>query len=205
MSPSTWRDTPSPKALRALRAGVFALACLPFLRLVLFGLTDRLGVNPIEFVTRSTGTWTLVLLLVTLAVTPLRRLAGLPWLIRLRRMLGLFAFFYGSLHLATYLWLDQFFDVAAIVKDVLKRPFITVGFAAWSLMLPLAMTSTHGWVRRLGGRNWQRLHYAVYAIAVLGVTHYWWLVKKDITDPVRYAAVLALLLGYRLYWRLRVP
>lgn len=176
---------------------MFAIACIPLARLVVYALTGRLGVNPIEFVTRSTGTWTLGMLLATLSVTPLRRLLDIPWLIRLRRMLGLFAFFYGCLHLATYVWFDQFFDWGAMVKDIVKRPFITVGFAAWTLMLPLAITSTHAMVRRLGGRNWQRLHYLVYAIAVLGVTHYWWLVKRDISTPANYAGVLALLLGYR--------
>lgn len=191
---------PSPAQLSAIRTAAFIAALYPLGRLLFYGFTDRLGVNPIEFVTRSTGTWTLVLLLVTLAITPLRRIAGLPWLIRLRRMLGLFAFFYGCLHLTTYLWLDQFFDVAAIVKDIVKRPFITIGFATWVLMVPLAVTSTHAMVRRLGGRNWQRLHRLVYAVGICAVIHYWWLVKKDIRQPAIYAAVLAVLLGLRLAW-----
>lgn len=191
------------RALRRVKAAVFVVALLPLARLVAGVPLDWLGVNPIELITRSTGTWTLVFLLVTLAVTPLRRLTGWNWLIRLRRMLGLFAFLYGALHFTTYIWLDQFFDVAAIAKDIVKRPFITVGFAAFVLMLPLAFTSTNAMVRRLGGRRWATLHKAVYAIAVLGVVHYWWLVKRDLTQPILYAVVLALLLGFRLAWRWR--
>ncbi len=197
-----WR-TPSPRTLRWIRAGVFALGCVPCARLVVYAPAGRLGVNPVEFVTHSTGTWTLVLLLITLSVTPLRRLLDLPWLLRLRRMLGLFAFFYGCLHLTTYVWFDQFFDWSAVVKDIAKRPFITIGFAAWALMVPLAITSTNGMVRRLGARNWQRLHYLVYAVATFGVVHYWWLVKRDVSEPANYAAALAILLGYRLYARLQ--
>lgn len=191
------------RAMRVVKVSVFALALLPFARLAAGLPLGWLGVNPIELVTRSTGTWTLVFLLGTLAVTPLRRLTGWNWLIRLRRMLGLFAFFYGVLHLTTYVWLDQFFDLEAIVKDVVKRPFITVGFAAFVLMLPLAITSTNAMVRRLGGRRWATLHKAVYAVAILGVVHYWWLVKRDLTEPILYASVLALLLGFRLAWRAR--
>lgn len=191
------------RTLLRVKAAVFVVALLPFLRLAAGVPLDWLGVNPIELITRSTGTWTLVFLLVTLAVTPLRRLTGWNWLIRLRRMLGLFAFFYGALHFTTYLWLDQFFDVAAIAKDIVKRPFITVGFAAFVLMLPLAFTSTNAMVRRLGGRRWSTLHKAIYAIAVLGVVHYWWLVKRDLTQPILYALVCALLLGFRMVWRWR--
>jgi len=156
-----------------------------------------LGANPIEFITHSTGTWTLVFLLITLSVTPLRRLTGRNDLIRYRRMLGLFAFFYACLHFTTYIWLDQFFDWSAIVKDVIKRPFITVGFASFVLLIPLAATSTHAMQRRLK-RRWQQLHRLVYLIAIGGVAHYWWLVKKDITQPALYALALALLLGFRL-------
>jgi sulfoxide reductase heme-binding subunit YedZ len=177
-------------------------ACLiPLARLLWLGFDDGLGANPIEFITRSSGTWTLTFLLITLAITPLRRLSGWQWPIRLRRMLGLFAFFYASLHFTTYLWLDQFFDLGAIYQDIFKRPFITVGFASFLLLIPLALTSTQAMMRRLGGRNWQRLHRLVYLIAVGGVVHYWWLVKKDVTQPTIYAAVLALLLGYRLWFR----
>jgi sulfoxide reductase heme-binding subunit YedZ len=188
----------SARALTAVRVAVFVAALLPLARMVAGVLLERVGPNPIEFVTRSTGTWTLVFLCLTLAVTPLRRLSGWHWLARLRRMLGLYAFFYAVLHFTTYVWLDQFFDVAAIVQDVIKRPFITVGFAAFLLMIPLALTSPNAMVRRLGGARWQALHRLVYAVAVCGVVHYWWLVKRDLTEPAIYAAVLGLLLGYRI-------
>lgn len=186
--------------IRLLKIGVFLLACVPLLRLIILGLSDGLGANPIEFITRSTGTWTLVGLMLTLTVTPVRQLSGWHNLLRVRRMLGLFSFFYACLHFTTYIWLDQFFDIAAILKDVYKRPFITVGFAAFLLLIPLALTSTNAMIRRLGAKRWQLLHRLVYVIATLGVVHYWWLVKKDITQPVIYAAVLSLLLGWRV-WR----
>jgi sulfoxide reductase heme-binding subunit YedZ len=192
---------PGDSAIGRVKAAVFAACTLPLVRLAYLGATDGLTANPIEFITRSTGTWTLVLLLVTLAVTPLRRFTGLNWLLRLRRMLGLYAFFYGCLHLLTYLWLDQFFDPVAIVRDVVKRPFITMGFTAFVLMVPLAITSSHAMVRRLGGRRWQRLHRLVYAVATAGVVHYWWLVKRDITQPALYAMALVALLGVRLWFR----
>ncbi|WP_341930379.1 protein-methionine-sulfoxide reductase heme-binding subunit MsrQ [Methyloversatilis discipulorum] len=178
---------------------VWAACLLPLMLLVAGGLRDALGANPIEHITRATGDWTLRLLLLTLAVTPLRQLTGWHWLVRLRRTLGLYAFFYGSLHLATYVWLDQFFDWPGIVADIVKRPFVTLGFAAFVLMLPLAITSTNGMIRRLGGRSWQRLHRAVYAVGVLGVAHYWWLVKKDLTEPIAYACMLATLFALRLW------
>lgn len=178
---------------------VWAACLLPLVLLVAGGLRDALGANPIEYITRATGDWTLRLLLLTLAVTPLRQFTGWHWLVRLRRTLGLYAFFYGCLHLATYVWLDQFFDWPGIVADIVKRPFVTLGFAAFVLMLPLAITSTNGMIRRLGGRSWQRLHRAVYAVGVLGVAHYWWLVKKDLTEPVAYALVLATLFALRLW------
>ena len=188
-----------PGSLGLAKALVFAACLLPLARTAWIVASGQ-AVNPIEFITRSTGTWTLVWLLATLSITPLRRLTGWNVLQRFRRLLGLFAFFYATLHFTTYLWLDQFFDWHAIVKDIAKRPFITAGFTALLLMTPLAVTSTDGWLRRLK-RNWGRLHRLVYAVAVLGVTHYWWLVKKDIRQPLIYAAVLALLLGLRLYWR----
>lgn len=188
-------------AFERVRAGVFLLCLWPLVRLAVLGATDGLTANPIEFVTRSTGTWTLVFLLFTLAVTPLRRTLGWPWLVRLRRMLGLYAFFYGCLHLTTYLWLDQFFDPAAIARDIVKRPFITMGFTAFLLMLPLALTSTNAMKRRLGAASWQRLHRLAYAVPVAGVVHYWWLVKRDVTEPLLYGLVLATLLGLRVwYW-----
>lgn len=175
------------------------LACLtPAAGLVWRQSHDALGANPIEYITRSTGDWTMRLLLLTLAITPLRRLLNQPQLIRYRRMLGLFAFFYGCLHLATYVWLDKFFDTSEIGKDVLKRPFITAGFTAFAVMVPLTVTSTAGWIRRLGGKQWQRLHRLVYVSGVAGVVHYYWLVKSDIRLPLLYAALLAALLVYRL-------
>ncbi len=193
---------PRSGQLAWIKAGVFVLCLVPLTRLVYGGVTNALGANPIETITRSTGWWTLFLLMATLAVTPFRRLSGANWLLRLRRMLGLFAFFYASVHFLTFIWFDHWFDVAEIVKDVIKRPFVTVGFAAFVLLLPLAFTSTNAMVRRLG-RNWQRLHRLVYAIAILGVVHFWWLVKRDLTEPVIFAIVISVLLGLRLYWRRR--
>ena len=186
-----------------LKITVFLACLIPLARLGWLAYADGLGANPIEFVIRSLGTWALTFMLITLAVTPLRKLSGWQWLIKLRRMLGLFAFFYACLHFLTYVGLDQFFDLHSIYKDVLKRPFITVGFASFLLLMPLALTSTNAMVRRLGGRRWQRLHRLAYLIAIGGVVHYWWLVKKDITQPAIYAAVLAVLLGYRALAALR--
>jgi len=185
--------------LRNPKFWIFGLCLLPLLRLIVLGVGGGLGANPIEFITRSTGTWTLVGLLVTLSVTPLRRLTGRADLIRYRRMLGLFTFFYAGLHFVTYIWLDQFFDPAAIARDVIKRPFITIGFTAFMLLIPLASTSTQTMMRRLG-RRWQLLHRLIYAIAVLGIIHYLWLVKKDLTDPLIYGGILVLLLAVRLPW-----
>ena len=192
----------SAEQIRWLRSGVFLLGCYPLLRLIFLGLSDGLGTNPVEFITHSTGTWTLVGLMLTLTVTPLRQLTGWHSLIRVRRMLGLFSFFYACLHFITYIWLDQFFDVAAMLKDVYKRPFITVGFTAFVLLIPLALTSSNGMIRRLGAKRWQMLHRLVYVIAILGVLHYAWLVKKDLTQPLIYAGVLTLLLGWRIVHRL---
>ncbi|HEY9099891.1 MAG TPA: protein-methionine-sulfoxide reductase heme-binding subunit MsrQ [Thiobacillus sp.] len=188
-----------PALFRQPKFWLFIVCLLPLARLIVLGLNDDLSANPIEFITRSTGTWTLVGLLTTLTVTPLRRLTGYAGWIRFRRMLGLFTFFYVCLHFTTYIWLDQFFDPAAIARDIIKRPFITVGFAAFVLLIPLAATSTHAMMRRLG-RRWQQLHRLVYAIAILGVVHYLWLVKKDLTEPLIYGAVLTLLLLMRLPW-----
>jgi sulfoxide reductase heme-binding subunit YedZ len=189
-----------PRVFARLRALLFAAALLPLARLIWLGLHDGLGANPVEFVIRSLGTWTLVLLVVTLSVTPLRLATGWAWPMRLRRMFGLFTFFYAVLHLLAWLGLDQWFDAAAIWKDVAKRPYITVGFAALLLLVPLAVTSTNGWVRRLGGRNWQRLHRLVYLIAPLAVLHFWWqkAAKNDIGEPLVYALIVAALLGLRL-------
>lgn len=197
---------PSLSVETAIRIGkplVFLLCTVPFGLLVWRTVDNALGANPVETVVHTTGSWALRFLLVTLAVTPLRRLAGLPWLLRFRRMLGLFAFFYAVLHFSAYLFLDRALVWQDISDDIFKRPYIVVGFAAFLMLVPLAITSTRGWIRRLG-RRWQLLHRAVYAIAVLGVLHYLWLVKADIREPVIYGALLALLLAFRLPWtRLR--
>ncbi len=194
------RYLPNSRQVTWFKVFVFVLCLVPLTRLVYGAVNNSLGANPIEAITRSTGWWTLCFLMVTLSVTPLRKLSGANWLLRLRRMLGLYAFFYALVHFSTFVWFDHWFDVGEIVKDVIKRPFVTVGFAAFVLLWPLALTSTNAMVRRLG-RNWQRLHRLVYVIAVLGVVHYWWLVKRDLTEPVLFSLVLALLLGLRLYWR----
>ncbi|MEY4864223.1 MAG: hypothetical protein RLZ51_2318 [Pseudomonadota bacterium] len=191
--------------LSALRIGLFVLALLPLARLLLAGAADwfgGLGANPIEFITRSTGTWTLVMLCLTLAITPLRRWSGYNELIRLRRMLGLFAFFYGVLHLGTYVWFDQFFDLTAMLRDIVKRPFITAGFVAFLLMLPLAITSTRAMQRRLG-RRWAVLHRLVYVVAIAALLHYAWhkAGKNDFSEVGIYALVIAVLLGARLFRR----
>jgi len=191
------------RGVRLLKPLVFAVSLGPLAHLLVGAWQGSLGANPIETITRSTGLWTLRFMLITLTVTPVRRLSGWNDAIRLRRMLGLFAFFYGSLHLLTYVWLDQFFDWASIVKDVAKRPFITAGFSAYVLLVPLAITSTAGMIRRLGGRRWRRLHRLAYATAALGVVHYWWLVKADIRPPRNYAIVLAVLLLVRVAAALR--
>ncbi len=179
------------------------LGMLPLARLAVGFPLSWLGANPIEFITRSTGTWTIAGIAITLSITPLRKLLNWPWLIRLRRTAGLLAFFYACLHFTTYLWFDRFFDVDDVIKDIIKRPFITVGFAAFVLLIPLAVTSKNSIIKKLGARLWQRIHYLIYLIAVLAVIHYWWLVKKDITQPVIYASVFAVLLGLRVVWKMR--
>lgn len=192
---------PTPAMVGRIKALLFVLCLLP-LGASLWQALSGQAVNPVETLTRDSGSWALNLLLAGLAITPLRRLGAPGWLLRLRRMLGLYAFFYACVHLLIYLWLDQLFDWAAIVHDIAKRPFITVGMAAFALLLPLAITSTDGWLRRLK-RRWGRLHQLVYPLAILAVLHYLWLVKRDLTEPLLYAAALALLLGLRLWWRLR--
>jgi sulfoxide reductase heme-binding subunit YedZ len=182
-----------------LKVGVFGACLSPLVVLAWQALTDSLGANPIDEITDQTGIWTLRFLLITLAVTPARRLTGWNRLIRFRRMLGLFAFFYGGLHFVTYIWLDQFFLVGEMVADVMQRPFITVGFASFVLLIPLAVTSTTAMIKRLGGRWWQRLHRLVYVIAIGGVVHYLWLVKADIRQPLIYGSILGVLLAYRLW------
>jgi sulfoxide reductase heme-binding subunit YedZ len=191
---------PNPKQLTLIKVAVFLLCLLPLALLIQAALDDALGANPIEAITRDLGDWALRLLLVTLAVTPLRRWFELAWLLRLRRMLGLFAFFYALLHVSSYVVLDQFFDWNEILRDIIKRPFITVGFTAFVLLIPLAATSTNAMQRRLGGRRWQTLHRAVYAIGGLAVLHYWWMVKQDVSQPLVYALILSVLLGVRLHW-----
>ena len=193
---------PKPKQLGWLKGGIFALSLLPFARMVWLTATGQL-VEPLEFITRGTGDWTLYFLCITLALTPLRRLAKWNWLVKLRRMVGLFAFFYAALHFTTFLWFDHFFDLAEMWKDVLKRPFITVGFIAFVLLIPLAATSTNGMVRRLGGKRWQWLHRLVYVVAPLGILHFWWMkaAKHNFTQPIIFGLIVALLLAIRLYWR----
>ena len=177
---------------------VFLLCLAPLGVLADRAIHGRLTANPIEFITHATGDWTIRFLVITLAITPLRKLLGLPQLIRFRRMLGLFAFFYACLHFTTYIFLDKFFDLSEVWKDVAKRKFITVGFTAFLLLIPLAITSTKGWIRRLGGRRWQALHRAIYFSAIFGVIHYLWLVKSDIRKPLLYGACVGVLLVWRL-------
>ena len=184
---------------------LFLIALVPLAKLgagVVY-FPDWLGANPAEFITRATGDWTLRFLLFTLAVTPLRKIMGWNWLLKFRRMLGLFAFFYGVVHFSSFIAFDHVFIVAEILKDIVKRPFITVGFIALVLMIPLAVTSTNAMVRRLGAQRWLALHRLVYVVAPLGVLHFWWMVKRDVTEPAIYALILALLLGYRVAARRR--
>ena len=182
--------------IRWFKIVVFLVCLVPLGMLGWRALHSDLGANPLEVITHTTGDWTLRFLVMTLAVTPLRQITKQYWLIKFRRMLGLFAFFYGLLHLTTYLWFDKFFDGKEIVKDIGKRPFITVGFTALVIMLPLALTSTAGMIRRLG-KKWQTLHRLVYASAIAGVIHYYWLVKADVRKPVFYGVLVGVLLLYR--------
>jgi sulfoxide reductase heme-binding subunit YedZ len=182
---------------RALKPLVFILCLLPLAWLAARAASAGLGANPIEALIRYLGDWALRVLLIALAVTPLRRITGWQWLARLRRMLGLFAFFYVVLHLLSYVGIDQFFDWAAIGRDIVKRTYITIGMAAVVMLIPLAVTSTDAMVSRLGGRRWRRLHQLVYVIGPLGVIHHWMMVKKDLTEPMIHAAILAMLLGWR--------
>jgi sulfoxide reductase heme-binding subunit YedZ len=182
-----------------IKPALFIACLIPFAQLVYGFYTDDLTANPIEYITRFTGSWALVILITSLAVTPLRKIFGWNALIKYRRMLGLFAFFYAVLHFLTYMVLDHFFDFQAIVKDIFKRPYVTAGFTSLVLMIPLALTSTAAMIRRLGKR-WQQLHRLVYIAAAAGVLHFYWLVKSDIRRPAQYGAVLALLLGIRLVY-----
>jgi sulfoxide reductase heme-binding subunit YedZ len=185
-----------------VRWGIFAAALVPAASLVYRARTGGLGANPIDFVTDTTGTWALTFLVISLTVTPLRRITGLNVLIRLRRMLGLFAFFYACLHLMTWSVLDWFFDFASMGTDIIERPFITMGMLTFLLLLPLALTSTSGMVRRLG-RQWQRLHRLVYVAAVTAVIHFWWVVKADFREPRLWALALSALLAFRIWWVVR--
>ena len=187
---------------RLIKPAVFVACLIPVVWLIYGAFTHALGANPIETITNETGVWTLRLVAVTLAITPLRKLTRWNALIRYRRMLGLFAFFYGCLHFLTYVWLDQFFAIEDIVADVVKRPFITVGMTVFVILSALAITSNRWSLRKLG-RKWQSLHRLVYAAAVGGVIHFWWLVKADITEPRRWAMGLAVLLGLRAWWAYR--
>ena len=203
---------PSQRSVAVIKASLFFICLLPLAWLVAgfcvdvlsinpLGLPDEvLGANPIETIIRDLGNWALRFLLITLTITPLRKLSGMNWLLRLRRMLGLFAFFYALLHFNIYLGLDQSYDWAEIAKDILKRPFITIGMLTFALMIPLAITSNAAAIKALGGKAWQKLHQLVYVLAICAVLHYWWLVKLDTTQPAIYAALLTLLLGIRLWW-----
>jgi sulfoxide reductase heme-binding subunit YedZ len=183
--------------LRFTKIAIFLGGLVPLGRLLWKAWHGLLGANPIEVITHSTGDWTLTLVLTTLAITPLRQITRQYWLIGVRRMIGLFAFFYAVLHFTTYIWLDKFFDLHEITKDIGKRRFIMVGFTAFVLLIPLAITSTAGWIRRLGGKNWQRLHRLIYLTGIGGVVHYIWLVKADLRKPLEYGFVLSILLLYR--------
>jgi len=195
---------PTARQTSLIKAIVFLAALIPLARMVYLTVTGQL-VEPLEFITRSTGDWTLYFLCITLAVTPLRRFSKWNWLVKLRRMLGLFMFFYGVLHFMTFLWFDHFFDLAEMWKDVLRRPFITVGFIAFVLLIPLAATSTNAMIRRLGGKRWQWLHRLIYVIAPLAILHFWWMKagKHNFTEPIIYGTILAVLLGLRAFWALR--
>ena len=195
---------PSPKQLGIVKVLLFLLALLPFAKLVWLTASEQL-VEPLQYITRATGDWTLYFLCITLAATPLRRFSGWNWVLKLRRMAGLYAFFYGCLHFLTFLWFDHFFDLQAMLKDVLKRPFITVGFIAFVLLIPLAVTSTNAMIRRLGGKRWQWLHRLVYLIAPLGILHFWWMksAKHNFTEPLITGAIVFVLLALRVYWSRR--
>jgi sulfoxide reductase heme-binding subunit YedZ len=205
-----------------LKPLVFVASLAPFCWIAWAALTGNLSANPLQDITHDTGDWTLRFICITLAITPLRRLTGWNAVIRFRRMMGLFAFFYGTTHFLIYVIADRFASLdfpngivawttvvnlaKSVWEDIAKRPYITVGFTALMLMAPLAITSTAGWIRRLGGKRWNRLHKLIYATGVLAVIHYWWLVKADIRRPAVYGAVVAILLGLRAYWsRARVP
>jgi len=181
---------------------VFVNSLVPLALLLWDVYRNRVGANPVEFMTRTTGMLTLVFLMITLALTPVRKVTGANWVVKFRRMLGLYAFFYGTLHLLTYIWFDRFFSLRSIVGDVMQRPFIAIGMTAFFLMTPLAITSTNKMVKRMGGKGWAKLHRLVYLAAVAGVLHFWLLVKSDVRLPLTFAFILFLLLGYRVLIRI---
>lgn len=189
------------KDIKFYKTVVFINSLVPLALMAWDWYRQKLGANPVEFLTRTTGMLTLIFLLISLAVTPLRKITSLQWLIQFRRMLGLYAFFYGFLHLVTYVWFDRTFNLKSTVEDISARPFIAVGMLSFFLLVPLAITSTKGWIKRLGGKRWARLHKLVYVSAIGGVIHFWMLVKSDTRLPIRFAFVLALLLGSRLVIR----
>ena len=190
--------------INLVKVAIWLLALIPLARLIWLGVHEDLGANPVEFVERSTGLWALIILLLTLSLTPVRLITGQVWAIQLRRLTGLFMFFYACLHITTYVWLDFGFVWADIVKDVAKHPRILVGFTAFILVIPLAATSNRYMIKRLK-TNWKKLHQAVYLIAILAVVHFWWLVKKDITEPLYYAIALTILLAIRIYFKQQAP
>jgi methionine sulfoxide reductase heme-binding subunit len=193
------------KDTRFSKALLFINGLVPLALLLWDVYRKQVGANPLEFVTRTTGMLTLVFLMITLALTPVRKITGLNWLVKFRRMLGLYAFFYGCLHLLTYIWFDRFFNVPSMVRDIAQRPFIAVGMTAFFLMLPLAITSTTKMVKRLGGKRWGKLHKLVYVAGVAGVVHYWMLVKSDTRLPLTFGFILMLLLGHRLFVKFYPP
>jgi sulfoxide reductase heme-binding subunit YedZ len=184
---------------------IFTNALVPLAMLLWDVYHKRVGANPLEFVTRTTGMLTLVFLTITLAVTPVRKITGLNWLVKFRRMLGLFAFFYGFLHLMTYLWFDRYFNLRSVPGDIASRPFIAIGMLAFFLMVPLAITSTNKMIKRLGGKRWNKLHKLIYAAGVAGALHYWLLVKSDTRIPLTFGFILLLLLGHRLFVKFYPP
>ena len=192
------------KTIGRFKPVLFVVGLLPFLRWVWLGFHDGLSANPVQFLTWSSGTWTLVCLLVTLGITPLRRLIGQPALVRVRRMCGLFTFFYASMHFLTWAWWDQDWVPSSMIQDIGQRPFILVGFTAFVLLSLLAITSPQAAMRAMG-RNWQRLHYAIYAIGCLAILHFWWMRagKNNFEEPIIYGSVMAVLLGWRVVERLR--
>ncbi len=197
---------PTARQVSVVKALVFVLGLIPVAKMAYLTFTGQL-VEPLEHITRGTGDWTLYFLCITLAVTPLRKLSGLNWLLKLRREVGLFSFFYAFLHFMTFLWFDHFFDFAEMWKDVVKRPFITVGFIAFVLLIPLAATSTNAMIRKLGGKRWQWLHRLIYIIAPLGILHFWWMkaAKHNFQQPIIFGSIVALLLALRLYWKFTNP